>query len=668
MTNNKEKKRIDHLRKELHKHNHLYYVESKPIISDYEFDLLMKELQELENKYPDLYDPNSPTNRVGSDLDESFNQVEHKYPMLSLGNTYSESDIRDFDERVRKGLNEDYEYVCELKYDGVAIGLTYKNGKLFQAVTRGDGTRGDDVTRNVKTIKSIPLILHESDYPQEFEIRGEIFLPRKGFDAINNDRLEKNEPLFANPRNAAAGSLKLQNSAQVAKRPLDCYMYFLLGANSDNSTHFNNLQNAGKWGFKVPEHARICRNVEEVIQFINYWDKSRKNLPFDIDGIVIKVNSIRQQNKLGFTAKTPRWAISFKFKAEQAFTKLLCVSFQVGRTGAITPVANLEPVKLAGTVVKRASLHNADQIRLLDLYEGDYVYVEKGGEIIPKIVGVAKEKRDLFCVPIEFITNCPVCGTPLVKHEDDAKHYCPDEFHCPPQIKGKIEHFIGRKAMNIEGLGPETIDLLFDQKLIADAGDLYSLKKEQLEVLERLGEKSADNIIRGIEASKQISFEKVLFALGIRHVGETTAKKIARAMNDIHSIINAPVDELLTIDEVGEVIVLSLKNHFSENSNFLLIEILQKAGLKLSVESSETTVGADKLQGAIIVISGTFENYSREELKDLIERYGGKNASSVSSKTNYLLAGDGIGPSKLKKAEELGIRVITEDDFVNMIV
>ncbi len=663
-----EKNRIIFLRQQLHQHNHHYYVEANPQISDFEFDQLMKELQQLEEKYPELYDQHSPTNRVGNDRDESFVQVEHKYAMLSLGNTYSEQDLRDFDERVKKGLQEPYEYVCELKYDGVAIGLTYKKGRLFQAVTRGDGSKGDDVTNNVKTIKTIPLVLQPGNYPDEFEIRGEIFMPRKGFEIMNNERQEIGEMAFANPRNAAAGSLKLQNSSQVAQRPLDCFVYFLLGTNeTENDSHFNNLQLAKSWGFKVPEHITLCSTIDDVFSFIKHWEKQRTKLPFDIDGIVIKVNSIKQQKKLGFTAKTPRWAISYKFKAEQVITKLESVTFQVGRTGAITPVANLVPVKLSGTTVKRASLHNADQIKLLDLHEGDYVLVEKGGEIIPKIVGVAKEKRDLFCSPIQFIDRCPECNTPLVKHEEDAKHYCPNEWTCPPQVKGKIEHFIGRKAMNIEGLGPETIDLFFTQNLINDAGDLYSLIREQISILERLGEKSADNIISGLQASKSVPFEKVLFALGIRHVGETTAKKIARTLRSIDAVASTSIDDLQMVDEVGEVIAQSIVSFFSEGRNIKLIEKLRVAGLKMEIEINEEQTNENKLNGASIVISGTFEKYSREEMKNIIERFGGKNVSSVSSKTNYLLAGDGIGPSKLKKAEELGIRIISEIEFLEMI-
>jgi len=663
-----EIQRIQNLRDELHRHNHLYYVNTKPQISDFEFDQLMKELQDLEAKHPEMFDPNSPTNRVGNDIDESFSQVDHKYQMLSLGNTYSEDDLRDFDERVRKGLNDEpFEYVCELKYDGVAIGLTYIDGKLSQAVTRGDGTKGDDVTRNVKTIKAIPLVLQKGDYPSEFEIRGEIFMPRKGFDEMNQERLDIGESTFANPRNAAAGSLKLQNSSTVARRPLDCYVYFLLGLNDDNATHFDNLQKAKSWGFKVPEHIQRCTSIEDVFSFINHWNKQRTKLPFDIDGIVIKVNSLKQQQKLGFTAKTPRWAISYKFKAEQVVTKLNEVTYQVGRTGAITPVANLEPVQLSGTTVKRASLHNADQIRLLDLHEGDYVMVEKGGEIIPKIVGVKKEQRDLFCVPVSFITKCPECGAELMKQEEDAKHYCPNEWTCPPQVKGRVEHFIGRKAMNIDGLGPETIDLFFANNLINDVADLYSLTREQIASLERLGEKSADNIIKGLEASKQIPFEKVLFALGIRHVGETTAKKIARSLETIEAIAQASVEDMQNIDEVGEVIALSILDYFSREQNQAIIQKLSAAGVKLMIERKDNTQFKNKLNGAIIVISGTFVSHSREELKNMIELYGGKNASSVSSKTNFLLAGDGIGPSKLKKAEELRIKIITEDEFLEMI-
>lgn len=660
------RERIGFLREQLHHHNFLYYIKVQPEISDFEYDALMHELISLEARYPEFSDENSPSQRVGNDISNEFVQVRHKYQMLSLGNTYSEQDLIDFDDRVRKGLNEPFEYVCELKYDGVAIGLTYRNGVLFHAVTRGDGTKGDDVTSNIKTIKSIPIVLKPGDYPDEFEIRGEIFMPRKSFDALNAERAEAEEIPFANPRNAAAGSIKQLNPKVVAKRGLDSYMYYVLGLENTVS-HSENLLKAREWGFKVPEHAELCSTIQDVFTFIKKWDRKRDSLPFDIDGIVVKVNSIKHQQKLGFTAKTPRWAISYKFKAEQAVTKLMSVSFQVGRTGAVTPVANLDPVLLSGTTVKRATLHNEDQIRLLDLYTGDSVVVEKGGEIIPKIVGVVKEQRDLFSQPVKFIEVCPECGTTLVRSEEESNHYCPNQWECPPQKRGKVEHFISRKAMNIDGLGPETIELFFNEGLIADAGDLYKIDKVQVSRLERLGEKSAENIMKSLDASRLVPFEKVLFALGIRHVGETIAKKIARSVESIDNLEAASVEDLLGINEVGEVIALSIKEYFAQERNILLVEKLRAAGLMMVIDKSAQGGVEDKLNGASIVISGTFENHSREEMKDLIERFGGKNMSAVSSKTTYLLAGEGIGPSKLKKAEGLGIKIISESDFIQMI-
>jgi len=664
MANDKE--RIALLREQLHHHNYLYYVLSEPTISDQEYDVLMSELVELEKKNPSETDPNSPSQRVGSDISKEFIQVEHRFPMLSLGNTYTRQDLADFDERVRKALGEEPEYCCELKYDGVAIGITYRDGVLLRAVTRGDGTKGDDVTQNVRTIKSVPLVLKGNNYPAEFEIRGEIFMPREAFDKLNAERVDSDEAQFANPRNAASGSLKQLDSKIVAKRGLDCYMYYVLGLENATS-QIDNLELAKKWGFKTPEHTELCPTIDNVFTFIEKWDSLRQSLPFDIDGVVIKVNSLKQQLKLGFTAKTPRWAISFKLKAERAATRLLSVSFQVGRTGNVTPVANLEPVLLSGTTVKRASLHNADQIRLLDLHESDCVLVEKGGEIIPKIVGVDTASRPQGVCRVQFPEQCPVCGSMLVKNDEEANHYCPNQWQCPPQVRGKVEHFIGRKAMNIEGLGPETIELFFDENLISDAGDLFSLDKNTIAKLERLGDKSAENIIKSIEASKSVAFEKVLFALGIRHVGETIAKKIARSLGSIDKTENASVDELMSIGEVGEVIAVSVKDFFNQTPNRNLVDKLKRAGVQMEIDTSKQTPTSNKLGGAAIVISGTFEKYSREEMKSIIEQYGGKNVSSVSSKTNFLLAGSDIGPAKLTKATELGVKIISENEFLDMI-
>lgn len=659
------KAKIEQLRKELEDHNHKYYVLSEPTISDYEYDMLMKELIDLEDKNPDFYDENSPTQRVGNDINQEFLQIEHKYPMLSLGNTYSIDELHDFDTRVKKLVTEEFDYVCELKYDGTSISLTYKNGKLSYAVTRGDGTKGDDVTNNVKTIKSIPLKL-QNNYPEEFEIRGEIFIPHDGFKKMNAERIEEGETAFANPRNAASGTLKMQNSSIVAKRPLDCFLYYLLGENLPSDFHYQNLQIAKKWGFKIPEHVRLCKNIDEVANFIKYWDKERHNLPFDIDGIVIKINSLKLQRQIGFTAKSPRWAISYKFKAEQAETKLLSVDYQVGRTGAITPVANLEPVPLAGTTVKRASLHNADQIRLLDIRVGDYVYVEKGGEIIPKIVGVNKEKREIFVQELNFINECPECNTVLIKKEGEAAHYCPNELGCPPQIKGKIEHFISRKAMNIDSLGEETIRQFFEVGLINNAADLYELKEEQIIPLERQGKKSAENIIQSMESSKNVPFERVLFAIGIRYIGETVAKTLVKAFKNIDKLIHASYDDLVEVNEIGGKIAESLIQHFQKQESVEFIERLKHYGLQFEYNQEENAL-SNKLEGQNIVISGVFENYSRDEMKELIEKHGGKNVSSISAKTSFLLAGEKIGPSKLQKADKLGIKILSEDDFLNMI-
>ncbi|WP_282014201.1 NAD-dependent DNA ligase LigA [Marinifilum flexuosum] len=667
MNQQEAKLRIDELRNQLHTHNHNYYVLSQPSISDFDFDMLLKELIELEVKYPEFNDPNSPTQRVGSDINLEFNQVEHKYPMLSLGNTYSEDEIRDFETRIQKLIDGDIKYVCELKYDGTSISLTYKNGKLVQAVTRGDGVRGDDVTANVKTIRSVPLQLSGSDYPEEFEIRGEILMPFSVFEELNKEREEIGETPFANPRNAASGTLKMQNSAVVAKRKLDCYLYYLLGVNNPKREHFNNLQIAKNWGFKVPSHTALCNNIDEVIDFIKSWDEKRDSLPVPIDGIVIKVNSIDQQEELGFTAKSPRWAISYKYKAERVSTQLNQVTYQVGRTGSITPVANLAPVLLAGTTVKRASLHNADIINNLDLHEGDTVYVEKGGEIIPKIVGVDEANRINGADKIEFIENCPECDSKLVRKEGEANHYCPNDRSCPPQIKGRIEHFISRRAMNIDGLGEETIDLLFKENLIQDISGLYILKKEDIVPLERMGDKSADRILNSVQDSLQVPYERVLYALGIRYVGATVAKKLAKAIPSIDQLASSTVEELIEVDEIGNKIAESIVEYFSDEYHQELISKLKTYGLQLEKEVSDSGEGSNKLEGLSIVISGSFEKHSRDELKELIELHGGKNVGSISKKTSFLLAGEKIGPSKLAKVEKLGIPMISEDEFLEKI-
>lgn len=662
-----EIERIDQLRNELHAHNYNYYVLNAPVISDQEFDRLMRELQDLEAKHPECFDANSPTMRVGSDLNKNFTQVEHKYPMLSLGNTYSESEVADFYERVRKSLNEDFEICCEMKFDGTSISLTYEDGKLVRAVTRGDGVKGDDVTDNVKTIRSIPLVLHGEGYPKNFEIRGEILMPWTVFEDLNRERELREEPLFANPRNAASGTLKSQNSAVVASRKLDAYLYYLLGDNLPHDGHYENLQEAEKWGFKISHITRKVRTLDEIFEFINYWDVERKNLPVATDGIVLKVNSLRQQRNLGYTAKSPRWAIAYKFQAEQALTKLLKVTYQVGRTGAVTPVANLEPVQLSGTIVKRASLHNADIIASLDLHIGDMVYVEKGGEIIPKITGVDVASRPQNSEKVTFITHCPECGSKLIRYEDEAAHYCTNETACPPQIKGKIEHFISRRAMNIEGLGPETVDQFYQEGMIHNVADLYTLKAEDICKLERMGEKSAENIIQGIEASKQVPYERVLFALGIRFVGETVAKKVAKAFRSIDALATATLDELIHVDEIGEKIAQSILLYFSNEQNRMLVERLRQAGLKLEADEEDLSGHTDRLQGKSIVISGVFALHSRDGYKDLIEKHGGKNVGSISKKTSFILAGDNMGPSKLEKAQKLGIPIIDENEFLSMI-
>ena len=628
------KERIDQLRTDLHRHNYNYYVLNTPEISDKEFDDMMRELQDLEKEHPEYQDENSPTMRVGSDLNKNFTQVTHKYPMLSLGNTYSENEVTDFYDRVKKALNEDFEICCELKYDGTSISLTYENGKLVRAVTRGDGEKGDDVTDNVKTIRTIPLVLHGNNYPEHFEIRGEILMPWEVFEELNREKEAREEPLFANPRNAASGTLKLQNSAIVASRKLDAYLYYLLGEELPCDGHYENLQTAAGWGFKISEHTKKTHSLEEVFEYIRYWDTERKNLPVATDGIVLKVNSMRQQKSLGFTAKSPRWAIAYKFQAERALTRLNRVTYQVGRTGAITPVANLDPVQLSGTIVKRASLHNADIIEGLDLHIGDMVYVEKGGEIIPKITGVDKDARGMLIgEKVKFITHCPECGSKLVRYEGEAAHYCPNETACPPQIKGKIEHFISRKAMNIDGLGPETVDTFYRLGLIKDTADLYQLTAEDIKNLDRMGEKSAENIIKGIKASKEVPFERVLFALGIRFVGETVAKKIAKSFNNIEELENADLEKLTSIDEIGEKIAQSILIYFSSPLNVNLIERLKSAGLQLYRKEEDLNEYTDKLAGQSIVISGVFTHHSRDEYKDLIEKNGGKNVGSISTKT-----------------------------------
>lgn len=661
------KDKIDNLRAELHRHNYNYYVLNAPVISDKEFDDLMRQLQELEKEHPEFLDENSPTMRVGSDLNKNFTQVAHRYPMLSLGNTYSEAEVTDFYDRVKKSLNEDFEICCELKYDGTSISLTYENGKLVRAVTRGDGEKGDDVTDNVKTIRSIPLVLH-GNYPPSFEIRGEILMPWTVFEELNREKELREEPLFANPRNAASGTLKLQNSSVVASRKLDAYLYYLLGENIPSDGHYENLQMAAEWGFKISPHMKKVHTLEEVFAFINYWDTERKNLPVATDGIVLKVNSARQQKHLGFTAKSPRWAIAYKFQAERALTRLNKVTYQVGRTGAVTPVANLDPVQLSGTVVKRASLHNADIIEGLDLHVGDMVYVEKGGEIIPKITGVDTDARSLLMgEKITFITHCPECGSKLVRYEGEAAHYCPNETACPPQIKGKIEHFISRKAMNIDGLGPETVDMFYKLGLIKDTADLYTLQASDISKLERMGEKSAENIIKGIAASREVPFERVLFALGIRFVGETVAKKITKAFRSIEELENADIETLKNIDEIGDRIAQSIVSYFANPTNKDLVERLQKAGLQMQRSEEDETAFSDKLKGKSIVISGVFQHHSRDEYKEMIEKNGGKNAGSISSKTSFILAGDNMGPAKWEKAQKLGIEIITEEMFLAML-
>ena len=662
-----EVERIYQLREELHRHNHNYYVLNAPEIDDQTFDYLMRELQDLEAKHPECADENSPTMRVGSDLNKNFVQVVHKYPMLSLANTYSEAEVTEFYERVKKSLNEDFEICCEMKFDGTSISLTYEDGKLVRAVTRGDGTQGDDVTDNVKTIRTIPLVLHGEGYPQEFEIRGEILMPWVVFEQLNKEREEREEPLFANPRNAASGTLKLQNSSVVASRKLDAYLYYLLGENLPGDGHYENMQAASAWGFKVSDIMRKCTTLEEVLEFIRYWDVERKNLPVATDGVVLKVNSFRQQRNLGYTAKSPRWAIAYKFQAERACTRLNMVTYQVGRTGAITPVANLDPVQLAGTVVKRASLHNADIIQGLDLHIGDMVYVEKGGEIIPKIVGVDMDSRFMVGDKIRFIDKCPECGSPLTRYEGEAAHYCTNDTACPPQIKGKIEHFVSRKAMNIDGLGSETIDQFYQEGLIHTIADLYALKAPDIARLERMGKKSALNIMEGIRASKEVPFERVLFALGIRFVGETTAKTLAKAFRSIDKLASASLDDLMQVDEIGARIAESIIRYFADEKNREQIERLREAGIQLEMEELDLSEYTDKLAGKSIVISGVFTHHSRDEYKEIIEKNGGKNVGSISKKTSFILAGDNMGPAKLEKANKLGVPILNEEDFLKLI-
>ena len=661
--------RIAYLRSELHRHNHSYYVLNMPEISDYEFDQLMHELQNLEAQYPELYDPTSPTMRVGSDLTNEFVQVAHRYPMLSLGNTYSFEEVRDFYNRVQKALDgEPFELCCEIKYDGVSISLTYEEGRLVRAVTRGDGVQGDDVTPNVRTIQSIPLVLQGDDYPADFEIRGEILMPWEQFDRLNREREAQEETLFANPRNAASGTLKLQNSSIVASRKLDAYLYYMLGDELPDAGHYECLQHASRWGFKISPAMRKCSTLDEVFDYINYWDTERKNLPVATDGIVIKVNSLAQQHSLGYTAKVPRWAIAYKFQAEKALTRLNEVTYQVGRTGTVTPVANFEPVQLSGTMVKRATLHNADFMENLDLHIGDMVFVEKGGEIIPKITAVDLDARSFMMgEKVRFITRCPECGTPLMRVEGEAAIFCPNDISCPPQIKGRIEHFISRKAMNIDGLGAETVDLLYSVGLIHDAADLYNLRIPHISRLERMGYKSAENIVRSIERSREVPFERVLFAIGIRFVGETVAKKLARAFGSMERLENATFEELIAVDEIGEKIAQSILRFFSNEQCRTLVARLKEAGLQMEVVVDETIERTDRLAGKSIVISGVFAQHSRNEYKAMIEQHGGTNVSSISSKTSFILAGRDMGPAKLEKAQKLGVEIIDEESFLKMI-
>ena len=661
------KARILELRRQLHEHNHNYYVLNSPTIGDIEFDMLMRELQDLEAANPDMYDPTSPTLRVGSDITKEFRQVQHKYPMLSLGNTYSKEEVAEFFDRVKRALNEDFEICCELKFDGTSISLTYVDGKLERAVTRGDGEKGDDVTANVKTIRTVPLVLSGSGYPAEFEIRGEVLMPWVVFERLNEERAAAGEQLFANPRNAASGTLKLQDSSVVAKRSLDAYLYFLLGEQLPADGHYENLEAARRWGFKISDTTCKCRTIDEVFAFIDRMDAERKNLPFATDGIVLKVNSLRQQRSLGYTAKSPRWAIAYKFQAESAVTRLNEVTYQVGRTGVVTPVANLDPVQLSGTVVKRASLHNADIIEKFDLHIGDMVYVEKGGEIIPKITGVDTSARFMLGEKVSFIKNCPECGTPLVRYDGEAAHYCPNDTACPPQIKGKIEHFVSREAMNIDSIGPETIEQLYNYGLIKDIADIYTIQPEDLMFLPRMGEKSAMNIVNGAKTSMQVPFERLLFALGIRFVGATVAKRLARAFGNIEALMAASFDELTAVDEIGERIAGAVRAFFAKEDNRLLVERLREAGLKFEVEEESGVEKSDIFKGQSIVISGVFTHHSRDEYKEMIELNGGKSVGSVSKSTSFILMGENMGPSKLEKAQKLGVRLVPEEEFLKML-
>ena len=658
-----ENDRIISLTKVLNQHNYNYYVLNNPTISDFEFDKMLEELTDLEKRFPEFRQPDSPTLRVGSDISNEFKTVAHDYRMLSLGNTYSEGEITEFYNRIVKEIEQEPEIICELKFDGASISVKYDNGQFVRAVTRGDGEKGDDVTENIRTVKSIPLSIDSSELPDKFEIRGEIIMPHKSFDALNAERIEIGDTPFANCRNATSGSIKLINPKEVAKRGLDCYFYYMMGRNLPAKTHYECMQVLRRAGFKISDHVKLCHSLQEIFDFIHYWDTERRNLPFDIDGIVLKVNSYAQQEMLGFTAKNPRWAIAYKFKAEQVSTRLLSIDYQVGRTGAITPVANLEPVQLAGTIVKRASLHNADQIALLDIRVGDMVYVEKGGEIIPKIVGV--ESHDVFSEKTQFITKCPECGAELVRLEGEAKHFCPNSNNCPPQIKGKIEHFVSRKAMNIETIGEETVALMYDAGLVHNIADLYDLTKEQVLKLDRMADKSAENIIKGIESSKQVPFERVVYALGIRHVGETMAKKLAFALKDIETLSNATVEQLVAVGDIGEVIAQSIVDYFANVENLKIVARLIDAGLQFKVQEQEKL--SSSLEGMSVIISGTFTHYSRDEIKKVIELHGGKNVSSISKNTDLFVTGENIGPAKLEKATKLNIRMVDEEEFRRMI-
>ena len=662
-----EKQRIEQLRKELHEHNYRYYVLNQPVIGDQEFDFMMHELQDLEARHPELYDANSPTQRVGSDISAEFRQVKHRYPMLSLANTYSEEDVRQWYDSVKKGLaGEDFEVCCELKYDGLSISLTYVDGQLTQAVTRGDGVQGDDVTQNVRTIRAIPLVLPGTGYPKEFEIRGEILMPWASFERLNREREAAEEPLFANPRNAASGTLKSLDSRVVASRQLDAYLYYLLGEELPADGHYENLEAARSWGFKISQGMKKAKSVEDILGYINYWDTERKNLPVATDGIVLKVNSLRQQRALGFTAKSPRWAIAYKFKAEREQTRLLEVTYQVGRTGAVTPVANMEPVQLAGTTVRRATLNNEDFIRSFDLHIGDMVYVEKGGEIIPKIVGVNIDERPIIAQPVQFIKRCPECGTPLVRYEGEAAWYCPNDAGCPPQIKGRIEHFISRKAMNIDSLGPETVDEYFRRGLIHNVADLYDIDVQQING-DGSRTKSAQKIVNSIKKSCEVPFERVVFALGIRFVGETSARLLARHFKTMDALMAAGLEELQEVDGIGEVMAKSIIGYFHNGQSREIVERLRSYGLQFALSAEQTAQQSDLLNGQSIVISGVFQHHSRDEYKLLIEQNGGKNVGSISGKTSFILAGDNMGPSKLEKAQKLGIRIVSEDEFLSLL-